>query len=540
MSLDSDIEADIQKPPQPSAHHHHESHFNSSEAIRDIVIGLSDGLTVPFALAAGLAGAVTNIANPSHLVVTAGLAEIAAGSIAMGLGGYLASRGDTEHFESERRREEREVVERPADEEAEIYEIFEEYGVSREAATPVLRSLQANHPAYVDFMMRFELGLEEPAPGRALRSASTIAFSYIAGGAIPLAPAPLSPEDLMVQSCAEASPAKWHLAHTSWFFETFVLRDFLAGYRDFHPDFHWLFNSYYNSLGDMPAKSLRASFSRPPLADILAYRAHVDAAIARLLESQPEYPANAEAVRRIALGLEHEQQHQELIATDIKHALFTNPLHPAYREPSCHRPAESIAPPLDWVAFAPGLTEIGFAPRPRFDLDSFCFDNETPRHTVFLAPFSLATRPVTCAEYLAFMDDNGYDRPELWLSEGWTTIRAEAGRPRSTGSATPPPTPAGASTPCAAGSRSTTSPRRPSVTSASSRPTPTRAGPRATPPAVACPPSSSGSTPPRNSKKFRPHPAPTSSNPARSTPPAPPPSPVSFPAPFAPSFANFA
>jgi VIT1/CCC1 family predicted Fe2+/Mn2+ transporter len=188
MSLDSDIETDIQKPPHPPSHRHHEHHFNSSEAIRDIVIGLSDGLTVPFALAAGLAGAVTNIANPSHLVVTAGLAEIAAGSIAMGLGGYLASRGDTEHFESERRREELEVVERPADEEAEIYEIFEEYGVSREAATPVLRSLQANPPAYVDFMMRFELGLEEPASGRALRSASTIAFSYIAGGAIPLAP----------------------------------------------------------------------------------------------------------------------------------------------------------------------------------------------------------------------------------------------------------------------------------------------------------------------------------------------------------------
>src|ERR1019366_6417210 len=137
------------------------------------------------------------------------------------------------------------------------------------------------------------------------------------------------------------------------FFETFVLRDFLAGYKDFHPDFHWLFNSYYNSLGDMPAKSLRASFSRPPVTDILAYRAHVDTAIAQLLGSQPEYPANAEAVRRIVLGLEHEQQHQELIATDIKHALFTNPLHPAYREPSASVTAlsagEGIAPPLDWV-----------------------------------------------------------------------------------------------------------------------------------------------------------------------------------------------
>jgi VIT1/CCC1 family predicted Fe2+/Mn2+ transporter len=167
---------------------HREVHFNSSEMVRDIVIGLADGLTVPFALAAGIAGAVTNIANPSHLVVTAGLAEIAAGSIAMGLGGYLASRGDTEHFAAERSREEREVVQRPADEEAEIYEIFEQYGVARGAATPVLRSLQSNPTAYVDFMMRFELGLEEPAPGRAWRSATTIACSYIAGGIIPLAP----------------------------------------------------------------------------------------------------------------------------------------------------------------------------------------------------------------------------------------------------------------------------------------------------------------------------------------------------------------
>jgi ergothioneine biosynthesis protein EgtB len=236
--------------------------------------------------------------------------------------------------------------------------------------------------------------------------------------------APLSPEDMMVQSCAEASPAKWHLAHTSWFFETFVLRDFLAGYRDFHPDFHWLFNSYYNSLGEMPAKNLRSSFSRPPLTDILAYRAHIDQAIARLLEAPPEFPANAEAARRIALGLEHEQQHQELMATDIKHALFTNPLHPAYvaRGTSAADSDSEIAPPLGWVNFSGGITEIGFAADPE-STDSFCFDNESPRHTVYLQPYSLATRLVTVAEYLAFMDDNGYERPELWLSEGWTTMR---------------------------------------------------------------------------------------------------------------------
>ena len=231
--------------------------------------------------------------------------------------------------------------------------------------------------------------------------------------------APLSPEDLMVQSCPEASPAKWHLAHTTWFFETFVLREFLPGYKEFHPDFRWLFNSYYNSLGEMPAKSLRSSFSRPPLAAILDYRAYVDAAVARLLEA--ESPGSAEAARRIALGLEHEQQHQELIATDIKHALFTNPLHPAYREASPSLD-DTIAPPLEWIAFAPGLTEIGFASDP----EAFAFDNETPRHAVYLAPFALATRLVTCAEYLAFMDDSGYTRPELWLSEGWATMRAEA------------------------------------------------------------------------------------------------------------------
>jgi VIT1/CCC1 family predicted Fe2+/Mn2+ transporter len=166
----------------PSQHNEH--HFQSSDTVRDIVIGLADGLTVPFALAAGLSGAV----SVTRLVVVAGLAEIAAGSIAMGLGGYLASRGDSEHFASELRREEREVVERPEDEAAEIFEIFEAYGVDREAATPVLRSLEANPKAYVDFMMRFELGLEAPAPGRAWRSALTIAVAYIAGGAIPLAP----------------------------------------------------------------------------------------------------------------------------------------------------------------------------------------------------------------------------------------------------------------------------------------------------------------------------------------------------------------
>jgi ergothioneine biosynthesis protein EgtB len=233
--------------------------------------------------------------------------------------------------------------------------------------------------------------------------------------------APLTPEDMMVQSSPDTSPVKWHLAHSSWFFETFVLRDFLPGYRSFHPDFHWLFNSYYNALGEIPEKKLRASFSRPPLDQILAYRLHVDAAISRLLESSPD----DEALRRITLGLHHEQQHQELIATDVKHAFFTNPLHPTYLESSGTQGREAIAPPVEWITFAGGLAQIGI------DLDAadpsdFAFDNETPRHTVYLAPYALASRPVTCAEYLAFIDQNGYTRPELWLSEGWQTMRAQA------------------------------------------------------------------------------------------------------------------
>jgi VIT1/CCC1 family predicted Fe2+/Mn2+ transporter len=163
---------------------HIEGHFESSATVRDIVIGLSDGLTVPFALAAGLSGAVAS----SRIVVLAGLAEIAAGSIAMGLGGYLAARGDAEHYVSERRREELEIVERTHDEEEEIYEIFEQYSVDRASAAPVLAALKRNPAAWVDFMMRFELGLEEPASNRAHRSALTIASSYIAGGLIPLLP----------------------------------------------------------------------------------------------------------------------------------------------------------------------------------------------------------------------------------------------------------------------------------------------------------------------------------------------------------------
>lgn len=239
--------------------------------------------------------------------------------------------------------------------------------------------------------------------------------------------APLTPEDMMVQSCAEASPVKWHIAHTSWFFETFVLSDFADGYKVFNPDFRWLFNSYYKALGEMPEKKLRASFSRPPLDEILGYRAHVDAAIERLLSQAPE----DEVLRRVALGLEHEQQHLELAATDIKHAFFTNPLQPAYlpaAEDAGKAVGMSIAPPLEWLPYTPGqpgLVEIGTTPDVS-DIEAFAFDNETPRHLVYIAPFRLASRLTTCAEYLAFMEDEGYSRPELWLSEGWNAVESEA------------------------------------------------------------------------------------------------------------------
>ena len=168
----------------PAVDHHHETHFQSGDTVRDIVIGMADGLTVPVALAAGLSGAISSL----HIIVLAGLAEIAAGAIAMGLGGYLAARGDAEHYRNERLREEREVVERRQDEEEEIYQVFNAYGVERHEAAPVLAALQRNPSAWVDFMMRFELGLEEPQAGRALRSALTIASAYVLGGLVPLLP----------------------------------------------------------------------------------------------------------------------------------------------------------------------------------------------------------------------------------------------------------------------------------------------------------------------------------------------------------------
>jgi len=228
---------------------------------------------------------------------------------------------------------------------------------------------------------------------------------------------PLTAEDMMVQSTPEASPLKWHLAHTAWFFESFVLREFLPDYRPFNPDFVWLFNSYYESFAKFPEKRLRSSFSRPPLNEILQYRKHVDDAIDTLLGRNPE----AEALTRIELGLNHEEQHQELMLTDILNAFFTNPLRPAYLEPEENYPSaggsEMNHAGLSFEGFAGGLHEVGHAG------EGFAFDNELGRHKVWLEPYRLAKRLVTCGEYAAFMEDGGYRRPEFWLSAGWATVQ---------------------------------------------------------------------------------------------------------------------
>lgn len=226
---------------------------------------------------------------------------------------------------------------------------------------------------------------------------------------------PLTSEDQMVQSCPEASPVKWHLAHTTWFFETFLLRDFVPDYRPFNPDFPWLFNSYYKSLGEHPDKRLRASFSRPSLEKVLQYRSLVEAEIERLLEQDASTEVNA----RIVLGMHHEQQHQELIATDIKHAFWSNPLRPAYRD--CRELAKRTVSNIarhDWIEYPGGVVEIGHTGA------GFCFDNELSQHAVVLRPFRLASRLVTCAEFLNFIQDDGYKRPELWLSDGWDTSQS--------------------------------------------------------------------------------------------------------------------
>ncbi len=229
----------------------------------------------------------------------------------------------------------------------------------------------------------------------------------------------LSAEDCMLQSMPDASPVKWHIAHVTWFFEIFVLGDAegLPGYRPFDASFRVLFNSYYEGVGPRHPRPERGMLSRPSLDTVLRYRRHVDTRMLELLSGRNLPPRLVDLVR---LGLNHEQQHQELILTDLKHHLSRNPLAMGSRPPRGKRAGS--APPPAFVPFEGGLVQIGHAGL------SFCFDNECPRHRVWLEPFALANRPVTNGEYLEFVLDRGYERPELWLSEGWDICRQQGWR----------------------------------------------------------------------------------------------------------------
>jgi ergothioneine biosynthesis protein EgtB len=231
--------------------------------------------------------------------------------------------------------------------------------------------------------------------------------------------APLSAEDCQAQSMDDASPVKWHLAHTSWFFETFVLAAARPDYRPFHPAFRVVFNSYYQQVGAQHPRPQRGLLTRPSLDEVLAYRAHVDHHMLDLLAHVNGAGDESLAVV-IELGLQHEQQHQELILTDAKHLLAGNPLRPAYR--SADAPVRATGTPLRWQPHAAGMREIGHDGR------GFAFDNERPRHAVALTPFAIATRLVTNAEYLAFIEAGGYQQPALWLSDGWNAAQTRQWR----------------------------------------------------------------------------------------------------------------
>ncbi len=229
--------------------------------------------------------------------------------------------------------------------------------------------------------------------------------------------APLAPEDQVIQSMPDVSPTKWHRAHTTWFYETFVLGPHAPGYTAVNPGYDYLFNSYYEQVGPRHPRAERGLISRPTVAEVAAYREVVDDAVRHLLDTVGADRAAAVA-GLVEMGLHHEQQHQELLVMDIKHVLSRNPLRPAYRSPPPAAPRSTGVGPVGWVDVEGGLVEIGHG----LDGDGFAFDNEAPRHRSYLEPFRLADRPVTCGEWLAFLEDGGYLRPELWLSDGWATV----------------------------------------------------------------------------------------------------------------------
>jgi ergothioneine biosynthesis protein EgtB len=225
----------------------------------------------------------------------------------------------------------------------------------------------------------------------------------------------LEAEDYVIQSMPDVSPTKWHLAHVTWFFERFVLRDFLDAYTVFDEQFDHLFNSYYYSAGSMHPRACRGLLSRPTVSEVMDYRAHVDSAISRLLS---DHEASGELADRVVLGINHEQQHQELLLTDIKHVFSCHPGQPAVK-PGLAPAASKETTPLRFLAGESGIVRVGADP------DAFCFDNETPRHETLLAPHLVASRLVTNGEYLEFIRDGGYRRHEVWLSDGWATLKSE-------------------------------------------------------------------------------------------------------------------
>lgn len=244
------------------------------------------------------------------------------------------------------------------------------------------------------------------------------AYDAVRGQSLALA-APLSDEDCGAQSMPDASPVKWHLAHTTWFFETFILERHEPGFAPFHPAFRVLFNSYYNGVGDKHPRPKRGLLTRPSMADVRAYRADVDARMGRLA-ALDDTRDDVELAALVTLGVQHEQQHQELIVTDVLHLLAQNPLQPAYRDGAPL--AAPAAGALEWLACAGGLADIGYQG------GGFCFDNELPRHRVYLAPYELASRLVTNGEYLAFIEAGGYADAALWLAEGWDKVQTEGWR----------------------------------------------------------------------------------------------------------------
>lgn len=227
--------------------------------------------------------------------------------------------------------------------------------------------------------------------------------------------APLSAEDQQIQTMPDVSPTKWHLAHTTWFFETFVLCPHATGYEVFNDEFDYLFNSYYHTKGKMHPRPQRGLISRPSVDEVIAFRRHADAALTDYLSTAPT-DKFLEIAPVIEIGINHEQQHQELMMTDIKHVLSVNPFAPAAYGPAAERPPQEIDE-IAYFDYEGGLVEIGYGG------DGFCFDNETPRHKVFIEPFRLAGRPVTNAEFRRFMEDGGYERVDLWLSDGWAAVQ---------------------------------------------------------------------------------------------------------------------